>query len=152
MIRRPPRSTLFPYTTLFRSGTHASAVALPPRFRHKCDLRGIQERHLEQVSQQTVMRVDPINDARHLANEVRSRLAVAFELSCECLQTRRGKWLLLKALQNVREKQQAFGVAGYSLDYRFRASPQRPPKKHLGQQHAQYWPVCECRQIKYEGR
>src|SRR3712207_8879689 len=23
MIRRPPRSTLFPYTTLFRSGAHA---------------------------------------------------------------------------------------------------------------------------------
>src|SRR5437016_11614045 len=28
MIRRPPRSTLFPYTTLFRSGTHASSVLL----------------------------------------------------------------------------------------------------------------------------
>src|SRR5689334_24196232 len=27
MLRRPPRSTLFPYTTLFRSGP-----ALPPRF------------------------------------------------------------------------------------------------------------------------
>ena len=29
MIRRPPRSTLFPYTTLFRSniGTHANALA-----------------------------------------------------------------------------------------------------------------------------
>src|SRR2546422_5472065 len=26
MIRRPPRSTLFPYTTLFRSRTHAGAV------------------------------------------------------------------------------------------------------------------------------
>src|SRR3712207_7579211 len=25
MIRRPPRSTLFPYTTLFRSGSDASA-------------------------------------------------------------------------------------------------------------------------------
>src|SRR5262245_64482834 len=24
MIRRPPRSTLFPYTTLFRSGAHSS--------------------------------------------------------------------------------------------------------------------------------
>src|SRR3712207_7794290 len=24
MIRRPPRSTLFPYTTLFRSGTHTT--------------------------------------------------------------------------------------------------------------------------------
>src|SRR2546426_1937389 len=27
MIRRPPRSTLFPYTTLFRSGDTGSAVA-----------------------------------------------------------------------------------------------------------------------------
>src|SRR3712207_8084751 len=27
MIRRPPRSTLFPYTTLFRSGLHADDVA-----------------------------------------------------------------------------------------------------------------------------
>src|SRR3712207_6888132 len=26
MIRRPPRSTLFPYTTLFRSGLQAQAV------------------------------------------------------------------------------------------------------------------------------
>src|ERR1039457_2931218 len=26
MIRRPPRSTLFPYTTLFRSPTHARAA------------------------------------------------------------------------------------------------------------------------------
>src|SRR3712207_8507935 len=33
MIRRPPRSTLFPYTTLFRSwlaGCHASASAAHP--------------------------------------------------------------------------------------------------------------------------
>src|SRR3712207_7907420 len=34
MIRRPPRSTLFPYTTLFRSGNAASVTAflaqLPP--------------------------------------------------------------------------------------------------------------------------
>src|SRR3712207_8525536 len=27
MIRRPPRSTLFPYTTLFRSGSSAQALA-----------------------------------------------------------------------------------------------------------------------------
>src|SRR5438309_5156376 len=32
MIRRPPRSTLFPYTTLFRSsGTHVSDVHSVPR-------------------------------------------------------------------------------------------------------------------------
>src|SRR5256885_3821033 len=28
MIRRPPRSTLFPYTTLFRSGQFAGAVVV----------------------------------------------------------------------------------------------------------------------------
>src|SRR3712207_7445425 len=27
MIRRPPRSTLFPYTTLFRSGLHGGGLA-----------------------------------------------------------------------------------------------------------------------------
>src|SRR5947208_4705197 len=31
MIRRPPRSTLFPYTTLFRSGRPARLLAKPPR-------------------------------------------------------------------------------------------------------------------------
>src|SRR5258705_7423511 len=34
MIRRPPRSTLFPYTTLFRSNPHRSLAPgrdLPPR-------------------------------------------------------------------------------------------------------------------------
>src|SRR3712207_8893998 len=29
MIRRPPRSTLFPYTTLFRSGTIGMALSSP---------------------------------------------------------------------------------------------------------------------------
>src|SRR5947207_9637140 len=29
MVRRPPRSTLFPYTTLFRSGRTGSAGSLP---------------------------------------------------------------------------------------------------------------------------
>src|SRR5256885_11219709 len=31
MIRRPPRSTLFPYTTLFRSGGGPEAAELPAR-------------------------------------------------------------------------------------------------------------------------
>src|SRR6267142_5688000 len=36
MIRRPPRSTLFPYTTLFRSraGVCARAAGCPPPARH----------------------------------------------------------------------------------------------------------------------
>src|SRR5256885_13215957 len=31
MIRRPPRSTLFPYTTLFRSAALAFAAPAPPK-------------------------------------------------------------------------------------------------------------------------
>src|SRR5258708_27704164 len=31
MIRRPPRSTLFPYTTLFRSHNHPSGETVPSR-------------------------------------------------------------------------------------------------------------------------
>src|SRR2546427_9564671 len=34
MIRRPPRSTLFPYTTLFRSPSHA-IIFSPPSFTPK---------------------------------------------------------------------------------------------------------------------
>src|SRR5206468_7661501 len=33
MIRRPPRSTLFPYTTLFRSGGRLSLATTTPRGR-----------------------------------------------------------------------------------------------------------------------
>src|SRR3712207_7515774 len=33
MIRRPPRSTLFPYTTLFRSADHRPARGRPPERR-----------------------------------------------------------------------------------------------------------------------
>src|SRR5262245_63457064 len=36
MIRRPPRSTLFPYTTLFRSQQQQDAVAHEP---HRAELR-----------------------------------------------------------------------------------------------------------------
>src|SRR2546426_8161026 len=32
MIRRPPRSTLFPYTTLFRSPQGRATVSAPPRW------------------------------------------------------------------------------------------------------------------------
>src|SRR3712207_7810451 len=36
MIRRPPRSTLFPYTTLFRSGSRSSPAAGPWRRQSGC--------------------------------------------------------------------------------------------------------------------
>src|SRR3712207_8154274 len=46
MIRRPPRSTLFPYTTLFRSEVLAEREARPLRGEVLLDLGGGQARHL----------------------------------------------------------------------------------------------------------
>src|SRR5206468_10649385 len=42
MIRRPPRSTLFPYTTLFRSGRH-----VPGRVERGA--AGLQSRHVQRL-------------------------------------------------------------------------------------------------------
>src|SRR3712207_8442153 len=42
MIRRPPRSTLFPYTTLFRSDVHVVRLRVVPRDRP----RGVVSLHL----------------------------------------------------------------------------------------------------------
>src|SRR2546427_7340662 len=36
MIRRPPRSTLFPYTTLFRSLIHCTPVGMSPNVGETC--------------------------------------------------------------------------------------------------------------------
>src|SRR2546422_5662261 len=53
MIRRPPRSTLFPYTTLFRSRSdavderHRQRRVLPPQTRRVAVLHGLH-RHREQ--------------------------------------------------------------------------------------------------------
>src|SRR5688572_32366844 len=51
MIRRPPRSTLFPYTTLFRSRGATSA----PLF---CDLLGLLCEPVEHVGDLLLLRVD----------------------------------------------------------------------------------------------
>src|SRR3712207_7265651 len=49
MIRRPPRSTLFPYTTLFRSGGHARPPArrsqMPRRSKESSHMKTAHKRH-----------------------------------------------------------------------------------------------------------
>src|SRR5258706_9363450 len=55
MIRRPPRSTLFPYTTLFRSGyTHArhQASLVQPDVRRDDEPGGHRQHHAEHRSEE----------------------------------------------------------------------------------------------------
>src|SRR5258705_9786705 len=53
MIRRPPRSTLFPYTTLFRS--HFFGVPLPQTLERdtlvnrSCDWHAVDERRMDEI-------------------------------------------------------------------------------------------------------
>src|SRR2546430_14130229 len=59
MIRRPPRSTLFPYTTLFRSHPGYSGGAMTATFQTARDLGwGFYEK----LAQQSVMQVQSIAD------------------------------------------------------------------------------------------
>src|SRR3989441_9309591 len=68
MIRRPPRSTLFPYTTLFRSPRGAPVVpgaqrAAGPLADLAPALEGLRERHLVRILQITADR-EPTGDPR----------------------------------------------------------------------------------------
>src|SRR5687768_17780156 len=50
MLRRPPRSTLFPYTTLFRSSGNIVAIEWPDRWRDRPRGREVRIEHLDRKS------------------------------------------------------------------------------------------------------
>src|SRR5436189_1013940 len=57
MIRRPPRSTLFPYTTLFRSspevGGHRRAARIDFQFSVACGLFDVSEPHSSPIDRKS---------------------------------------------------------------------------------------------------
>src|SRR5256885_3095689 len=50
MIRRPPRSTLFPYTTLFRSVEHAEGIG-QAQLQQRLEMRALFHRVVDRVLQ-----------------------------------------------------------------------------------------------------
>src|SRR2546422_2373584 len=77
MIRRPPRSTLFPYTTLFRSGAHG----------------GIDHRHhlFDLVRHLGSHRVDAVGEADRRSEEHTSELQSRLHLVCRLLLEKKKK-------------------------------------------------------------
>src|SRR2546430_17565686 len=97
MIRRPPRSTLFPYTTLFRSKPQSfiSTIQNPQQYRRACHpeqwLKGIHRKktverqidrrdqcsqgreQLGKTSSAKLSRHPPISEERRVGKECRSR-------------------------------------------------------------------------------
>src|ERR1035441_10758379 len=73
MIRRPPRSTLFPYTTLFRSGNRG--IGAPGLINYKWGPRAGTEqlRNIDAYADAYLERVDPSSLGVILTNWVPSR-------------------------------------------------------------------------------
>src|SRR2546430_12074990 len=81
MIRRPPRSTLFPYTTLFRSGAASRAAVRGLAGRH--DRRARVDRRAERQPDRS--------PARHRSEEHTSELQSQSNLVCRLLLEKKKK-------------------------------------------------------------
>src|SRR5256885_10335275 len=94
MIRRPPRSTLFPYTTLFRSSRQIQAAAVP---RVQVDEQGAAARLAEAIRFQTISNfLNPDSDAEALrgrSEEHTSELQSPCNLVCRLLLEKKKKQL-----------------------------------------------------------
>src|SRR3712207_7972908 len=80
MIRRPPRSTLFPYTTLFRSRAFEGLRPGEPREARMLERRGLEEAAVERVEG-----VVPGEVARARSEEHTSELQSRQYLVCRLL-------------------------------------------------------------------
>src|SRR5689334_24020525 len=94
MIRRPPRSTLFPYTTLFRSRRCAPGGGLRPGpsllrclGRHGGGAAGLQLGGDEEGELQRLLRIQP----RVRSEEHTSELQSQFHLVCRLLLEKKNK-------------------------------------------------------------
>src|SRR5687768_18348055 len=90
MIRRPPRSTLFPYTTLFRSPAGEDGVAqrVPPI--------GLQARRL----------LDAVHRSEEHTSELQSRL----HLVCRLLLEKKKKKKMQTTIKTTKTKQRTLSI------------------------------------------
>src|SRR2546422_11515211 len=83
MIRRPPRSTLFPYTTLFRSVPHDLELELLPPEHAALDEGGVQRRQLERPLDQLLQLRPVVGRSEEHTSELQSRLHLVCRLLLE---------------------------------------------------------------------
>src|SRR2546429_4599983 len=83
MIRRPPRSTLFPYTTLFRSLEHLDAAGKPAGYT-RCPSNTAQQKIWPSALQSQILRcAQNDNRSEEHTSELQSRLHLVCRLLLE---------------------------------------------------------------------
>src|SRR3712207_7732644 len=93
MIRRPPRSTLFPYTTLFRSSTRRSTPAL---------LRSVQRKSRSGFARHGKIDAPTISQARSNSPKVGVKATARSEEHTSELQSR--QYLVCRLLLEKKKK------------------------------------------------
>src|SRR3712207_7343343 len=73
MIRRPPRSTLFPYTTLFRSVYDARIVITHERRRRRIDVSGA----IQMTEREPVLTEEPVDRKSTRLNSSHANISYA---------------------------------------------------------------------------
>src|SRR2546429_7058195 len=98
MIRRPPRSTLFPYTTLFRSRCHPLSHA-PARMISRFELH-VALRYLRSRRASRLLSLITVRSEEH-TSELQSRLHLVCRLLLEKKKTEISRILLLIYIVNT---------------------------------------------------
>src|SRR5574341_1840051 len=68
MIRRPPRSTLFPYTTLFRSSIGLGGSPVPAAVAERAERLGRSEEHTSELQSPTNLVCRLLLEKKNMAN------------------------------------------------------------------------------------
>src|SRR3712207_9073045 len=95
MIRRPPRSTLFPYTTLFRSREQSCRLLVGPDVYEvvgyeisRADIKGVYVCAVRAAAAAQIPEVPGLGIDGHGLREIKARLAVRSEEHTSELQSR----------------------------------------------------------------
>src|SRR5687768_17879397 len=92
MIRRPPRSTLFPYTTLFRSSTSNEPLLIRPCFSAASTIASAMRSLIEPpgfwCSSLRKRREPPVSRSEEHTSELQSRLHLVCRLLLEKKKTK----------------------------------------------------------------
>src|SRR5205823_13989258 len=79
-------------------GAHPAAPTKAPGFGGESNLERIKKWNIDEVREQAVTRINPVNDTRQLSNELRRRFRMFFKRRAELLQLGRREWFFFEKL------------------------------------------------------